>query len=75
MLGAVGDDTVCTDLSHVNESWRATDCSQDALVVAFENQSDGGEDVEKRKQTLARDISPNLKTHSDYWFARKRGEG
>jgi hypothetical protein len=68
LLGAVGNLPIGTNLGHVNKTRSRTDSAENALVVAFEDQSDGGEEVEEEHKPLSGDMLPYLNPHIGFWW-------
>ena len=52
-----------TDVRHLDKSWCPADCTQHALVVTFEDESNSGEEVQEEHEPLARDGTPWLEAH------------
>lgn len=64
LLGRIGDDAVVPNVGHRDESWSFRYRAQDALVVPFEYQSDGAEEIEQEKERLAGYPPPWFDVHS-----------
>ena len=61
LLGGVSDLAIDTYVGHFDEARRAADSAKDALVVAFINQGDGTEQIEKEHEKLSRHMAPELR--------------
>lgn len=61
---AVGDFTVCSDLSHVDEAWSSTHGAHDTLVVALEDQGHRAEDLQQNAEASAWNAAPYREAHA-----------
>jgi hypothetical protein len=64
---AVGDFTVCSDLSHVDEAWGGSHSAHHTLIVPFEDQSHRAEDLQNGREASARNSAPYREAHTGGW--------
>ena len=63
LLSTIRDDTVHTKVGHSDEARRTAHGPEDTLIIAFEDESDGCEEVEQEQQGLAGEPAPELRSH------------